>query len=314
MNHKFLKCITAFLVTCTVTIGSASATDLTDKIIILDPGHGLGHNTYEGYDEGEYMLDLAYEIKPLLEAQGATVYLTRMGDESTLLGYRVGLVYWLTLEAYMDTRLEALPTASDTEKIQLIAELEEAEYLMNVADRMMSDTLEYRSIYTNTPYDSSEDAQIHPDTARIFAIQAEEEIANQFLFISLHSNATGKPINTSKNGVDAFYMGSTAHPEYYDTYTATEKNIQFSNLILDNLNKIGLASNEVQEELFYVNREMNIPSVLMENGFHTNIYDRELLQSEGFLQQMANAYTDSIVEYFSMNSATNEMIETNEFN
>jgi len=59
--------------------------------IVLDPGHG-------GYDNGamsifgcekSYTLDVAWRAKPLLEAQGLAVYMTRTGDEFIPLEERV---------------------------------------------------------------------------------------------------------------------------------------------------------------------------------------------------------------------------------
>ena len=54
------------------------------EVIVIDPGHGgsnVGtHSVLDGRFEKEFTLDLAKRLKPLLEAEGWTVYLTRNSD------------------------------------------------------------------------------------------------------------------------------------------------------------------------------------------------------------------------------------------
>jgi N-acetylmuramoyl-L-alanine amidase len=54
------------------------------EIIVIDPGHGgsnVGtHSVLDGRFEKEFTLDLAKRLKPLLESEGWTVYLTRDSD------------------------------------------------------------------------------------------------------------------------------------------------------------------------------------------------------------------------------------------
>lgn len=56
----------------------------TSRIIVIDPGHGgsnVGtHSVLDGRFEKEFTLDLALRLKPLLEAEGWTVFLTRTSD------------------------------------------------------------------------------------------------------------------------------------------------------------------------------------------------------------------------------------------
>lgn len=63
------------------------------RVIVLDPGHG-GRNTgarniVTGTFEKDYTLDLAQRLKPLLEARGWKVYLTRTNDVDVSLAERV---------------------------------------------------------------------------------------------------------------------------------------------------------------------------------------------------------------------------------
>ena len=56
----------------------------TNRIIVIDPGHGgsnVGtHSVLDGRFEKEFTLDLAKRLKPLLETNGWTVFLTRTSD------------------------------------------------------------------------------------------------------------------------------------------------------------------------------------------------------------------------------------------
>jgi N-acetylmuramoyl-L-alanine amidase len=56
----------------------------TNGVIVIDPGHGgsnVGtHSVIDGRFEKEFTLDLAERLKPLLEAEGWKVFLTRASD------------------------------------------------------------------------------------------------------------------------------------------------------------------------------------------------------------------------------------------
>jgi N-acetylmuramoyl-L-alanine amidase len=65
----------------------------TNRVIVIDPGHG-GHNVgtqsiLDGRHEKEFTLDLALRLKPLLEAEGWKVFLTRTEDTDVSLTERV---------------------------------------------------------------------------------------------------------------------------------------------------------------------------------------------------------------------------------
>jgi len=65
----------------------------TNRVIVLDPGHG-GMNggtisVLDGRPEKEFTLDLARRLKPLLEAEGWKVFMTRTNDTDLALSNRV---------------------------------------------------------------------------------------------------------------------------------------------------------------------------------------------------------------------------------
>lgn len=65
----------------------------TNRVIVIDPGHGGSntgtHNLSDGRFEKEFTLDWALRLKPLLETNGWTVWLTRTNDTDVSLADRV---------------------------------------------------------------------------------------------------------------------------------------------------------------------------------------------------------------------------------
>jgi N-acetylmuramoyl-L-alanine amidase len=65
----------------------------TNRVIVIDPGHGGSntgtHSVLDGRFEKEFTLDWATRLKPLLETNGWTVFLTRTNDADVSLGERV---------------------------------------------------------------------------------------------------------------------------------------------------------------------------------------------------------------------------------
>jgi N-acetylmuramoyl-L-alanine amidase len=79
--------IAGLLVAAAFATGAdAQEVTLTGETVVLDPGHGGSdsgavNGTYR-IKEKDQNLDVAYRLKALLEASGATVYMTRGGDPS----------------------------------------------------------------------------------------------------------------------------------------------------------------------------------------------------------------------------------------
>jgi len=74
-------------------LDAAPALAGTDRVIVLDPGHGGGNtgakSVFNGADEKELTLDWAKRLQPLLEARGWIVFLTRANDVEVPLTERV---------------------------------------------------------------------------------------------------------------------------------------------------------------------------------------------------------------------------------
>jgi len=267
---------------------------LEGRVVVLDAGHGSGNSPgYSGYIEHSTMLTLALKIQPLLEAQGATVYLTRDDMWDVPLSGRAALINLVSLEAIREARMTNQP-----ESHALSEEIAEIDRLIQLM-QSIRDNPWNGEIYMNAPFDP--DRRIHPELVKVFELQDDPVIANRFLSISLHSNATGLPINTSVNGASAYYI-STSHrntPNYYTGFTYTWQSQRFATIILDHVSAVGFRNRGAMVGNYFLIREHNVPGVLVENGFHTNTRDRNNLQDDRFLNRLAAAYVDAIIVYFS---------------
>ena len=115
-------------------------------------------------------------------------------------------------------------------------------------------------IYLNAPFDYAYKRAIHPDWQKIFEYQDDPDIRSRFLVISLHSNATTKPINTSLNGADAFYISNKGvkNANYYTGYTNEEHSFYFGNLLLDRIGTLGIQKRKVSEQVYLMIREHSL--------------------------------------------------------
>ena len=165
--------------------------------------------------------------------------------------------------------------------------------------KIIEDPHEYGTIYMNTPFNPKRG--IHPDLQRILELQNHPVIADQFLFISLHSNATPRPIDTNINGAKAFHI-SNEHRNtrnYFTGFSHSAQSRQFGVILLSYTETIGFQNLGPKIGNFFVIREHNVPAVLTENGFHTNARDRAMLMDTEFMDKLAAAYLYAITEYFS---------------
>jgi len=264
--------------------------DLSGRVIFLDPGHDdETDNIFGDYSEQTTMLIFAEKIKPRLEELGATVYLMRDSDKRKQSEVRCAFINKCALEAVKEARLH------DDEA----ADVGEIDRLISIMQSIIGDP-ELAEIYMNTPYDPKR--TIHPDQARILELENDDEILSRFLFISLHSDASS---NFGENGARAFYISTEDKvvQTYYDNvpYSSySEISNDFADMILDHIAGTGFDNQGSFAENYFMIREHNIPGVLVENGYHTNSADRAKLQSDDFLEILADAYADAVVEYFSV--------------
>ena len=280
--------------------------ELSGRVVILDPGHNISTaNKYAGYDEQVTMLRLAHKIKPLLEARGAAVYLTVYPPYEVTLPQRAAYINMLALEAVKEAGLEGAARAGENGGNGAgdagIPGIDEIDRLIRIMQGIMSESQaddSFARTYMNYPF--SRAAAIHPDMRRVFELEDDPVIRERFLVISLHSNATPAPINTSANGASAHYTSNSdwRTSGYYDRYSYELLSHQFGELLLDRIDALGIRKRGSESDNLFIMREHNLPGVLVENGFHTNAGDRANLSDDAFLDRLAAAYADAVAVYY----------------
>jgi len=265
---------------------------LLGKVIILDPGHGtIGSPGVAGYNEAVAMLDLARRMKPLLEAQGARVVMIRDNDANIPLAVRSAMI---NIEALRAVRAVRTSQSDRTEIDRLIG------IMQTIVNNNREDSFVNGQRIMNIPFDSAN--VIHPDLLRIFQYTNDPIIRNNFLVISLHSNATATG-DTSVRGGEVYYIDPNSHVNtgrYFAGYSFTEQSRAFGNILLNHLQTVGIPRRMggLRAENYAIIREINVPAVLAENGFHTNPQERAMLSDPNFRQTLAVTYRNAIIQYF----------------
>jgi len=110
------------------------------------------------------------------------------------------------------------------------------------------------------------------------------------IIVSFHTNGFGEGFNRA-NGWEAFYYDDARYP-------ASKRLTEFihkESLIL------GLTDRGIKSgNHLGVIRQTNMPSCLIETGFHTNYKDLARLKSQAFRKKAALAYSKGIVAYFGL--------------
>jgi N-acetylmuramoyl-L-alanine amidase len=289
MYRRITAFFTAIIIAAALTPAPAAATaeqDLQGRTVILDAGHGRGNvNGWAGYLEHIAMFSLAQYIKPLLEARGATVLMTRPSQYDVPLPVRTAKINLWALQEL---------------RASLDSDFDEIDRLMGIIRSIIDDHGTFAPVYLNFPFDTTYKRAIHPDLQKIFEYQDHPLIRENFLVISLHSNATGRPVNTSVNGADAFYISNSDpnNQNYFADYSNEHRSVEFGRRLLANIDRLGIRSRGTHYQRYHMIREHNLPAVLVENGFHTNQQDRSKLSSGAFLRRLALVYADTISDYF----------------
>ena len=107
-------------------------------------------------------------------------------------------------------------------------------------------------------------------------------------FVSVHANSAG---STSANGAETYYDSSKNE-------NATESKVLAGDIQKAIVEQVGMNDRGVKDSSFYVIRENDMPSVLVELGFLTNVEDREKLTSQEYLERYAGAIVDGLKEYY----------------
>jgi N-acetylmuramoyl-L-alanine amidase len=109
--------------------------------------------------------------------------------------------------------------------------------------------------------------------------------ANADLFVSIHANSMGLQ-RPDVNGLEVYYFGDR----------------RLSDVIHRNIvRSVNMRDRGVRRARFYVLRNSNMPSTLVEVGYVTGAEDVQKLRNNNFRSQMAAAIARGIIEYIQQN-------------
>jgi len=292
--------VMTLLLSLGVPVLAAEIPVLEGRVVILDAGHGVGSsNVYEGYDEQVVMLKLARKIKVLLEEAGATVLMTRNDPETVPLPKCAALINIWALEAVRESRMEKARMEETDENEDHAAGIREINRLLGIMQSIADEPQVNGRIYMNRPFNA--DRKIHQELARVFEFQKDPVIRDRFMVISLHSNSTENPINTGVSGATVFHISNSHRntAKYYSSFSYGEQSRHFGEILLAHIDETGgIRKREAAVDNLFMNREHNVPSVLVENGFHTNARDRSNLLDDRYLDKLAAAYLHALIDYY----------------
>lgn len=276
---------------------------LLGKVVILDPGHGLteggswygGSWTSTGYVEANTVFRIATYAKTRLEALGATVLMTR--DSLRMVGNytRMAKVHCYLLSVLSKQNMDP-DIALDYMLMEDVMSTIVSEY-----DPSTGNNGDTARTYFNNPYDAAR--SIHPLTKRLFDYE-NCELLDHIVFISIHTNAPGVNADgtyaTSLRGVQVFAVKNTTNMRYYTNYRE-EQNTRLGNCLLATMPyscDLPIRCPDVQYNDYFMLREQNLTSVMIEAGYHTNEKDRAILSSAEGQDSVALGITRAVELYF----------------
>ncbi|NLV47199.1 MAG: N-acetylmuramoyl-L-alanine amidase [Clostridiaceae bacterium] len=272
--------------------------------VILDPGHGGqdGGTVYPVQSsnpqivEKEVVLVIAQKTREALEAQGATVLMTRETDEWLSLYKRVAWVGKQVLNWFA-------------------ADLDSTNHITDALDPLMP--LLDSVIDINSDRADNGGRGIFQGGGASHELRMLLDVQRQFsdvVFLSLHCNAF--PNDPDCSGLQVYYQTSADVIETEkDYYVDPEKRAHY--VYYDDDNRLKLANTvhdtvvEKIPELKYfgersvlpgnyaVLREQNLNAVLVEMGFVTNQKDRQILTSDDYQSRLAEAFAEAVLRYYS---------------
>ena len=117
-------------------------------------------------------------------------------------------------------------------------------------------------------------------------------IANKMdatIFVSVHYNSASNP---KAKGVEVFF-----YPSKKDTSRAKESKHLANCVLYQMVDNTSMYSRGVKKGNLYVNREADMPSILIEGGFMTNPNELSNLKSRDFLGKLAQGIARGIDKY-----------------
>lgn len=276
----------------------AKSDKLKGKTVILDAGHGdETTNSVGNYKEAEFALAEVLLVKQNLENLGAKVLLTRSTSADVYFYERTAQVNIWAMDIVLE-KYRHLLSKGNTAAQNNINELNNLKAHMN----NVIEANEKAGRYFNTPYSTSR--PIADVLKRIFEYENTPEIYENVIFISIHSNADD---STATNGTVVYYINNSFadSKNYYTNYSNVKRNEKLSTLLCNQVAAAGGFKNRgLLVNDFYMIREINMPSALIEVAFHTNTSDRAKLSDNNYRKRIANGIAYGVIEYFDFYKAS----------
>lgn len=119
------------------------------------------------------------------------------------------------------------------------------------------------------------------------------EVANHShgdLFVSIHFNSSRNPI---PQGIEVFFSDTKEEPQ------RAEQSRKLASSVLSRvIRRTKAVSRGVKKADFYVTRETQMPSVLVEGGFISNAQERSFLKDPRYIEKIARGIVEGIDHYF----------------
>jgi len=117
-------------------------------------------------------------------------------------------------------------------------------------------------------------------------------LANQSkceLFVSIHFNSCK---NTSAHGIEAYYVHK--NPKHVRTIAS----YNLAKFLLQKVtHRTKARSRGIKKGNFFVIRNTNMPAVLFEAGFITNLAERKKLRQQNYLEQLAKGIAEGVDDF-----------------
>lgn len=123
------------------------------------------------------------------------------------------------------------------------------------------------------------------------------------LFVSLHFNSSP---NKEAHGIEIFY-----YEKEEDAHRSASSKKLASAILEDVVKTTQAKSRGVKKGNFFVIREAKVPAVLIEGGFITNLYERNLLTQKEYIEKLARGIADGVDQYIRGNVKTKKVSSQN---
>ncbi|HEM2808824.1 TPA: GBS Bsp-like repeat-containing protein [Streptococcus suis] len=124
------------------------------------------------------------------------------------------------------------------------------------------------------------------------------------LFVSIHFNATGAGVTTTK-GIETYwykydpaYQPKINQEMHNDATRLVESEILANKVQSSLIKETGAVDRGVRRETFAVLRETAIPAILVELGFMDNPSELNVIKTDSYHTKLANALTQGIVDWY----------------